>query len=80
MCGDDHRPARAERRPRQHAAALLGALGLKLALEQTIGVLPWSALGTGGPVIVAAHLYGAAGGLLAAGAERLFRRAPGRPL
>ena len=62
------------------AAALLGALGLKLALEQTVGVLPWSALGTGGPVIVAAHLYGAAGGLLAAGAERLFRRAPGRPL
>ena len=62
------------------AAVLLGVLGVKVALEQTVGVLPWSALGTGGPVIVAAHLYGAAGGLLAAGGHRLLRRARGRPL
>ncbi|MEM9492678.1 MAG: rhombosortase, partial [Myxococcota bacterium] len=46
-----------------------GALGVvvaaKLAWEQFGGALPGSALTAGGPVIVDAHLFGAAGGLVA---------------
>ena len=38
----------------------------KLAWEQFAGPLPGSESGSGGPVIVDAHLYGAVGGLLAA--------------
>ncbi len=65
---------------RAFAAVLLAVLGGKLVLEQTVGVLPWSSLGTGGPVIVAAHLYGAAGGVLAVGAAVLLRRVRNRPV
>jgi len=42
--------------------ALLG----KLAYEQFVGPLPGSEASTGGAVIVAAHLYGAAGGAIGA--------------
>jgi hypothetical protein len=53
---------------RQHVPAgywLLGALALKLGVEQLFGPLWLAAESAGGPVIVNAHLYGAAGGLLA---------------
>ena len=47
----------------------------KLALEQWIGPLPGSTEATGGPVVVDAHLYGAATGVIAALlATRLGRR------
>jgi rhomboid family GlyGly-CTERM serine protease len=45
---------------------LLGALALKLGVEQLYGPLWLAAESAGGPVIVNAHLYGAAGGILAA--------------
>lgn len=47
------------------------AIGLcaKLVYEQTFGPLPFTARSTGGPVITAAHLYGAAGGLAGAAAS-----------
>ena len=43
---------------------LMGLLLLKLAYEQFLGPLPFSVAGTGGAVIVDAHLYGALGGVL----------------
>lgn len=46
-------------------AALALGLGAKLVFEQTVGPVPFTAESVGGPVVVAAHLYGAAGGLLA---------------
>lgn len=46
--------------------ALLGiGLAAKLAFEHWWGPLPMTEVSAGGPVIVAAHLYGAAGGLAA---------------
>ena len=45
---------------------LLGALALKLGVEQIFGPLWLAAESAGGPVVVDAHLYGAAGGILAA--------------
>lgn len=45
---------------------LLAALLAKLAFEQWFGPLWMTAEAAGGPVIVAAHLYGALGGALAA--------------
>ena len=62
---------------REGLGALL-AIGIsaKLIYEQAFGPIPFTAATTGGPVIVAAHLYGAAGGLLAASiahARRLRR-------
>ncbi len=60
---------------RQALGAILGAgLCAKLAFEQTVGPVPFTAGAVGGPVIVAAHLYGAAGGLLAAAAASFVRR------
>ena len=48
-------------------ALVLGALVIgKLAWEQVAGPLPGSESGSGGSVIVDAHLYGAIGGLIAA--------------
>ena len=38
----------------------------KLAYEQFIGVMPYSASSAGGPVVVDAHLYGAIGALIVA--------------
>lgn len=48
---------------------------VKLAYEQGTGALPFGAGGL--PVIVNAHLYGALGGLIAAGALLLMRRGQG---
>ena len=44
---------------------LLGVVA-KLSWEQSIGPLPFTAAAAGGPVLVAAHLYGAGAGLLVA--------------
>ncbi len=43
---------------------LLFGVGVKLIWEQLIGPIPFSESTSGGPVLVAAHLYGAAGGLI----------------
>lgn len=55
-------------------AILAAAVAGKIVFEQTVGPVPFTAAAVGGPVIVAAHLYGAAGGLLAAVAARFVRR------
>jgi hypothetical protein len=49
-------------------------LGAKLAFEQLVGPVPFTAQSVGGPVVVAAHLYGAVGALLAEAAAQLARR------
>jgi len=61
-------------RGRSLGAILAVGLGAKLVFEQTWGPVPFTAATTGGPVIVAAHLYGSAGGLLAAVALHIVRR------
>ena len=53
---------------------LMGFLLIKLAYEQLLGPLPFSVAGTGGAVIVDAHLYGALGGALWAFAWALVER------
>jgi rhomboid family GlyGly-CTERM serine protease len=60
---------------RQMLGAVL-ALGIagKIVFEQTFGPVPFTAASVGGPVIVAAHLYGAACGLLAEALLRFVRR------
>jgi rhomboid family GlyGly-CTERM serine protease len=45
---------------------LLLGVGVKLAYEQLVGEVPFTAAVVGGSVITAAHLWGAVGGLLAA--------------
>ena len=51
---------------------ILGVLVVaKLAWEQIQGPLPGSEMSSGGPVIVDAHLYGAAGGVLGALLNRI---------
>ena len=52
------------------------AIGLaaKLVFEQVAGPVPFTAESVGGPVVVAAHLYGVVGGLLAEGAAQVARR------
>ena len=45
---------------------ILGGVMAKLAWEQAVGPLPFTEAAAGGPVLVAAHLYGAGGGLLVA--------------
>jgi rhomboid family GlyGly-CTERM serine protease len=61
---------------RRSVLGVLLAVGLvaKLAWEQAAGPIPWTESGSGGPVVVAAHLYGAAAGLAVAAASRLLRR------
>jgi rhomboid family GlyGly-CTERM serine protease len=55
--------------------AVLGiGVALKLVWEQTSGPIPLTQASAGGPVVVAAHLYGAAGGLAVAAGARLLRR------
>jgi rhomboid family GlyGly-CTERM serine protease len=49
-------------------------LAIKLLYEQQVGPLPLTAESAGGSVIVAAHLYGAAGGVLLAGLIAAVRR------
>jgi rhomboid family GlyGly-CTERM serine protease len=57
---------------------LLAGVCAKLVFEQLAGPLPFTAAATGGPVIVAAHLYGGAGGLVASAALRRMRRPSSR--
>ncbi len=45
---------------------LLVGVAAKLCWEQFMGPLPFTETAAGGPVLVASHLYGAGGGLLAA--------------
>ncbi len=54
--------------------ALAVGLGAKLAFEQIVGPVPFTAESVGGPVVVAAHLYGAAGGLSIEAAAQIARR------
>jgi rhomboid family GlyGly-CTERM serine protease len=62
------------------AALALGVLG-KIIYEQSTGPIPLTAAGTGGPVVVAAHLYGALAGAVTALATRARgRRSPAHPL
>jgi len=49
-------------------------VGAKLVFEQVVGPVPFTAASVGGPVVVAAHLYGVVGALLAEGATELVRR------
>jgi rhomboid family GlyGly-CTERM serine protease len=64
---------------RQPLGAILAiGLGAKLAFEQVAGPVPFTAASVGGPVVVAAHLYGAAGGVLAEAAARFVRRSRSR--
>jgi rhomboid family GlyGly-CTERM serine protease len=68
-------------RERSAVGALL-AVGLlvKLTWEQTSGPIPFSESSSGGPVVVAAHLYGTAGGILAFAAHAFaHRRRPRNP-
>jgi rhomboid family GlyGly-CTERM serine protease len=53
-------------------------LGAKLAFEQLAGPVPFTAASVGGPVVVASHLYGAGGGLLAEALVRVVRRSRSR--
>jgi rhomboid family GlyGly-CTERM serine protease len=46
----------------------------KLSFEQFVGPVPFTAESVGGPVVVAAHLYGAAGGVIAAALAHVVRR------
>ncbi len=59
---------------------LLAGLALKIGYEQWSGSLPVSEAIVGGPVITAAHLWGALGGVAAAALDRVaFRRGPAPP-
>lgn len=55
-------------------AVLAVGLSAKLIFEQVVGPVPFTAGSVGGPVVVAAHLYGAAGGALAEAAAHVVRR------
>ena len=55
-------------------AVLAIAVAAKLTFEQVVGPVPFTAESVGGPVVVAAHLYGVVGALLAQGAVELARR------
>jgi rhomboid family GlyGly-CTERM serine protease len=55
-------------------AVLAIGVGGKLAFEQLVGPVPFTAQSVGGPVVVAAHLWGAVGGLLAEAAAQIVRR------
>jgi rhomboid family GlyGly-CTERM serine protease len=61
-------------RGQSSGAWLAAGLGAKLLWEQTMGPMPFTAAAAGGPVIVAAHLYGTAGGLLASAVSYFVRR------
>ena len=61
---------------RRQTLGFVLAIGLcaKLGFEQLAGPVPFTAASVGGPVVVASHLYGAAGGLLAEAFARVVRR------
>jgi rhomboid family GlyGly-CTERM serine protease len=56
------------------------AVAAKVAWEQIEGPSAFSVAASGGPVLVDAHLYGALGGILAAGALAVLQRQEKRPL
>ncbi|HVJ29313.1 MAG TPA: rhombosortase [Gammaproteobacteria bacterium] len=49
-------------------------VGAKLIFEQVVGPVPFTAASVGGPVVVAAHLYGVVGALLAEAVVAVVRR------
>lgn len=53
---------------------LLGLVTIKLLWEQWMGPVPGSAAAAGGPVVVAAHVYGAVSGVAGWGLLRLMRK------
>jgi rhomboid family GlyGly-CTERM serine protease len=55
-------------------AVLAIAVAAKLIFEQVAGPVPFTAASVGGPVVVAAHLYGVVGALLAQVAVEVARR------
>jgi len=59
-------------------ALLAIGVAIKLVFEQKVGPVPFTASAVGGPVVVAAHLYGAAGGFAATafsiGVRKAFSR------
>jgi rhomboid family GlyGly-CTERM serine protease len=55
-------------------AVLSVAVAAKLLFEQVVGPVPLTAASVGGPVVVAAHLYGVVGALLAQAAVEIARR------
>lgn len=57
---------------------LAAGLAAKLLLEQTSGPLPFTESAAGGPVVVAAHLYGAAGGAVYGAFRSASRRGRAR--
>lgn len=60
---------------RQAIGGVLAAgLAAKILFEQLVGPVPFTAASVGGPVVVAAHLYGAVGGFLAEAAAEVVRR------
>jgi rhomboid family GlyGly-CTERM serine protease len=61
---------------RREAIGAVLAIGLcaKLSFEQLVGPVPFTAASVGGPVVVAAHLYGTAGGFLAEAVTHIIRR------
>jgi rhomboid family GlyGly-CTERM serine protease len=64
---------------RQALGVVLGVgLVAKLAFEQLVGALPFTAESVGGPVIVAAHLYGSLGAFAAEAATQVVRRRASR--
>lgn len=64
---------------RQAIGAVLAAgLVAKLLFEHLVGPVPFTAESVGGPVVVAAHLYGAVGALLAEAAALVVRRRASR--
>jgi rhomboid family GlyGly-CTERM serine protease len=61
---------------RRDQLGIVLAIGVaaKLIFEQVVGPVPFTAESVGGPVVVAAHLYGVIGGLLAEAAAQVARR------
>ena len=60
---------------REVLGAVLGiGIAGKILFEQTFGPVPFTAASVGGPVIIAAHLYGATSGLLAEALLHFVRR------
>jgi len=53
---------------------LAAGVAAKLIFEQVVGPVPFTAASVGGPVVVAAHLYGVVGAVVAEGASELMRR------
>jgi rhomboid family GlyGly-CTERM serine protease len=64
---------------REALGAVLGlGLSAKLVFEQIVGPVPFTAASVGGPVVVAAHLYGAGGAFFAEAVTHIIRRGRSR--